>query len=106
MATSRARSPATAALLVQQELRFPLLRGLVFSVPAPWLFPTISGAVFADAAWTRQDGRERRLGSAGLGFFMGGGYFPALRWNYVWISPDLEHWSLQPRTQFTLGYNF
>ena len=96
----------TRTLLVQQELRFPLLRGLVFSVPAPWLFPTISGAVFADAAWTRQDGRERRLGSAGLGFFMGGGYFPALRWNYVWISPDLEHWSLQPRTQFTLGYNF
>src|SRR5206468_3384672 len=39
-------------ILVQGEARFPVLRGLTLAVPALWTFPTVNGAVFADAAWT------------------------------------------------------
>src|SRR5262249_9372765 len=34
----------------QVEARFPLLRRLVLAVPAPWMLPTLHGALFADGA--------------------------------------------------------
>lgn len=106
----------TQTLLLQHEVRFPVLRGLVFSVPAPWMFPTVSGALFTDAAWTWNDaaaggdpprGRvSDRIGSAGVGLFIGGGYYPALRWNYAWTTDDFRTFSHKPRTQFSLTYDF
>ena len=93
-------------VLAQQEFRLPLVRGLTFAIPSSWEFPTISAAAFADAAWTWDDGYMRRLGSVGTGLYFGGGYFPAFRWNFAWMTTDFRTFSLQPRTQFTIGYNF
>ena len=116
-------------VLLQQEVRFPLLSGLTLALPAPWVFPTVSGVGFANMAWAwdaggfvpvlindpvlaglleNQEGlgAQGHLGSVGAGFFIGGGYFPALRWNYAWPTQDFKSFGKRPRTQFTLGFNF
>ena len=117
-------------VLLQSEMRFPLLRGLVLGVPAPWMFPTVSGGAFVDAAWAWNGSQSvfvidedpndpqylqlveqripslRRLGSAGFSFWIGGGYFPAFRWNYAWLTDDFRTFTRHPRTQFTLDFNF
>jgi len=93
-------------VLLQQEIRFPLLRGLTLAVPAPWVFPTLNAAAFADLAWAWEGGVERRRGSVGTGVYVGGGYFPAIRWDFVWATPDFREYSRRPRTQFTIGFNF
>ena len=107
---------------VQQEIRFPLLSGLTVSLPMPWLFPTVSGVALADMAWAWdagtvaypvavaplvvQSGNQGRLGSVGAGFYIGGGYFPALRWTYSWPTADFKHFARKPATQFSIGFNF
>lgn len=97
-------------LLVQEELRFPLLRRLVLAVPTPWMFPTVSGALFAGAAWAWEDGFgepwTQRLGVAGFGVYLGGGYYPAVRWNFVWPTTDFRTFQSGPRTSFTIGFNY
>lgn len=113
-------------VLLQQEFRFPVLRGLTIALPTPWMFPTVSGAAFADYAWAwgGEDvllvdvpayylpgvdvgpGGNGHLGSVGVGFYLGGGPYPALRWNYVWQTADFRRFSVRPRTQFSIGYNF
>jgi Tol biopolymer transport system component len=96
----------TQTVLVQSELRFPLVRGLVFAIPAPWMFPTVTGAVFADAGWGWENGFQERLGSVGTSVFLGGGYYPVIRWNFVWRTEDWKTFSESPRTQFLIGVNF
>ena len=93
-------------VLVQQELRMPLLRGLTLAVPAPWELPTVSAAVFADAGWAWEDGIERHLGDFGTGVYLGGGFFPAIRWNFVWTTPDFQHYASHPSTHFSIGFNY
>jgi len=92
--------------LVQSELRFPVLRGLVLGIPAPWLFPTISGAAFVNAAWAWESPYRWEVGSAGFSFWIGGGYFPAFRWNYAWLTQDFSTFTRRPRTQFSLDFNY
>ena len=93
-------------MLLQQEVRFPLLRGLQLAIPVPWEFPTVSAALFSDAAWTWENGFTQRLGSVGAGFYVGGGYFPVLRWNLAWLTPNFRDYPKRPRTQFMIGFNF
>jgi hypothetical protein len=97
-------------LLLQEELRFPLLRRLVLAVPSPWEFPTVSGTMFAGAAWAWEDAFgprwDQRLGILGFGLYLGGGYYPAIRWNFVWTTTDFKRFAPGPRTQFTLGFNY
>jgi hypothetical protein len=97
-------------LLLQEELRFPLLRRLVVAVPSPWEFPTVSGTMFAGAAWAWEDAFgprwDQRLGILGFGLYLGGGYYPAVRWNFVWTTTDFRRFAPGPRTQFTLGFNY
>lgn len=93
-------------VLVQQEVRAPLLRGLVLALPSPWVFPTIGAAAFADAALAIEDGEEDHAGSVGAGVFIGGGYFPAIRWNFVWQTKDFIEYAHRPRTQFVIAFNF
>jgi hypothetical protein len=107
-------------LLAQSEVRFPLLRGLTLAFPTLWTFPTVSGAVFADAAWTwdRYGDGGATLGdvfartpdfdaaATGASFFIGGGFYPAFRWDYVWLTEDFRTFSRRPRTRFSLAYNF
>jgi hypothetical protein len=82
------------------------MRGLTFAIPVAWAFPPINGAVFADAAWIKYEELTERAGSVGAGFFLGGGYYPAIRWNFVWPTRDFTTYPKQPRTQFSIGYNF
>ena len=110
---------------VSQEFRFPLLNGLTIAVPTPWTFPTVSGIAFGTMAWAWDnaggvprpvgfnaggppDGLagQGHLGSVGGGFYIGGGYFPALRWTYAWATPDFRTYARRPRTQFSIGFNF
>ena len=94
--------------LLQQEFRFPVLRNLIVAVPGRWRFPTVTGAVFADAAWGRDVDFDfnTQLGAVGTAVFIGGIYMPALRWDFSWITPDFRHFSDHPRTQFSIGFNF
>jgi len=94
-------------LTLQQELRFPLVRGLVLAIPSPWMLPTISGALFTDVAWTR-DGSERdQYAVGGFGVYVGGGPYPAIRWNWIWESRDQETLrSRRPLMLFSIAYNY
>jgi hypothetical protein len=97
-------------LLVQQELRFPVLRRLVLAIPTAWEFPTVSGALYAGAAWAWNDAfssdSPHRLGVVGFGVYVGGGYYPAIRWNFSWPTEDFRTLPQRPRTQFTIGFNY
>jgi Tol biopolymer transport system component len=93
-------------VLVQQEVRFPILQGMTLAIPSAWVFPTVNGAVFADAAWTWNYGPPQRLGSAGTSLFIGGGYFPALRWDWAWLTPDFQTFSKRAYKRFSVGFNF
>jgi hypothetical protein len=93
-------------LLVQQEFRLPLVRGLTFALPRAWEFPTISTALFADWAMGVDEQFTERKGSVGAGAFIGGGYYPVIRWNFTWTTPDFQTFARRPRTQFLIGFNF
>jgi Tol biopolymer transport system component len=93
-------------LIIQQDVRFPLLRGVVLGVPSPWMLPPVSGVLIGDVAWAWDDGFEHRLGSLGAGWYIGGGYFPAIGVNYVWLTRDFQTFSDGPKTQFRLSFNF
>ena len=45
-------------------------------------------------------------GIAGFGLFLGGGYYPAFRWNFVWPTHDFKSFGPGPLTQFTIGFNY
>jgi Tol biopolymer transport system component len=92
--------------VVQEELRFPILQGMTLAIPSAWVFPTVNGAVFADAAWAWSYGPPERLGSVGTSFFIGGGYFPALRWDFAWLTPDFRTYSKRVYRRFSVGFNF
>jgi hypothetical protein len=107
---SRRALSGQQTLLVQEEIRFPLVRRLVIAIPSPWEFPTVSGVAYAGAAWTWDEAfGERwddRIGVVGLGLYLGGGYYPAIRWNFSWPTQDFRHFTSRPRTQFTIGFNY
>jgi hypothetical protein len=97
----------TRTVVAQQEVRFPLVRGLVLGFPAPWQLPTIGGAVFADAAVAWDGPRRAEAGVLGFGTWLGGGVFPAIRWNWLWITRDLGRLDdRRPRMLFSIAYNF
>lgn len=108
---------------VTQELRFPMVTGLTLAMPGGFTLPTVSGVAFGTMSWAWDEGGgiqpengltntgvlvpvQGHLGSVGAGFFVGGGYFPALRWNYAWLTSDFHTFSRHPRTQFSIGFNF
>ncbi|MFN8587085.1 MAG: hypothetical protein U0704_04720 [Candidatus Eisenbacteria bacterium] len=96
-----------SAASTQFEARFPIVRGLVLSVPQPWLFPTIHGAAFADGAWAWEYGDQTQVGVVGWSLFVGGGLYPALRWNWGWRTEDFQKFvSARPDMLFSIAYNF
>ncbi|MCE9627337.1 MAG: hypothetical protein K8R56_05425 [Candidatus Eisenbacteria bacterium] len=91
----------------QVEARFPVLRGIVLAVPAPWQLPTLHVALFADAAWASGEENRDRVADGGFALYLGGGFFPQFRWNWVWRSDDFKHLtSPKPTTFFTLDFGF
>jgi hypothetical protein len=100
----------TRTALVSQEFRMPLLRGLVLGVPSPWELPALNVAGFADMAWGWNRYGETwfvdQLGSVGYGLYLGGGVFPAIRWNWAFLTPDFQHYARRPVMQFLITYDF
>ena len=91
----------------QAELRFPLLRNLVVSVPSPWQIPTLHGAFFTDAAWAHGQQNMDKVSDGGFALYLGGGVYPELRWNWVWRSNDFRTLtSPAPTTYFTIDFTF
>ena len=93
-------------VVVQEEVRFPILRGMTLAIPSAWVFPTVNAAAFADAAWSWDYGPMQQLGSVGTSIFIGGGYFPALRWDFAWLTPDFHTYSKNVYKRFSVGFNF
>jgi hypothetical protein len=98
----------TQTLLASQEVRFPLLQGLVLGLPMRWGVPTVSAALLADMAWSKESDFDfsQRLGGAGFGIYLGGGYYPAFRWNWVWPTTDFRNFGHSPVTQFSIAFNY
>jgi len=93
-------------VLFNSELRLPLLVRVAFKVPGGALpFPTIKGALFFDAATSGDAGLDPWKGSLGVGFYLGGGYFPAVRFNLAWRT-DFNTVGSKPVREFTVGWNF
>ena len=89
------------------ELRFPLVRGLRLAVPSPWQLPTVNAALYADGTRAWSPGFMQELGVVGWAVYLGGGYYPAIRWNWSWTSQDLVHFdSGVPLHYFSIAYNF
>jgi hypothetical protein len=96
----------TKTVLAQTEIRFPLLRRFQLGIPAPIEFPQVSVALLADAALAGGTGqRLQRIGDVGAGVFVGGGYFPVLRFDFV-KRTNLVTIEKKTRTRFSIGYNF
>lgn len=91
----------------QMEARFPLVRGIVLAVPGRWQLPTLHGALFADAAWAGGEENIDRVADGGFALYLGGGFFPQFRWNWVWRSNDFKHLtSPKPGTYFTIDFGY
>jgi hypothetical protein len=89
------------------EARFPLVRGLTIAVPSPWQLPTVNAAVYGDGARTWTSFGSQELGVLGYAIYVGGGFAPALRWNWSWTSADFVHFdSRVPLHYFSIAYNF
>jgi hypothetical protein len=94
------------SLLVQQELRFPLLHNIRLGVPVDWTLPPISGAVFADLATTGDVGREfEPRASYGASVFLSSYFLPPIRVNFI-RRHDFQRAEKGYITEFVLGYSF
>jgi hypothetical protein len=93
-------------VLVNNELRLPLLARLALRTPSGTLaLPTIKGALFFDAGTSGDDGLNPWRGSLGFGFYLGGGYYPVVRFNVAWRT-DFDSVSSKPVKEFTVGWNY
>ena len=62
----------------------------------------LPGALFA----VFQRTPSLQAGSTGFSFYIGGGFYPAIRWDYVWLTEDFRNFTRRPRPAFSLAYNF
>jgi hypothetical protein len=97
----------TRSILVNQELRFPLLRGLRLRFPFGDLdLPGVEGALFFDVGQAWEETLPDRLrGSYGLSFRMGLGGFLVLRLDMA-RRTDLHTWPRQTHTEFFVGWDY
>jgi hypothetical protein len=93
-------------VLLEEELRMPLLRNVTFAVPALWTLPPVAGALFAHGAWGWDHSGLEQIGSAGFAFYIGGGYYPVFRWDVAWLTQKFDRYSHRPTTRFWIGYNY
>ncbi len=93
-------------LMLQTELRFPILRGMRMGFPLPMAFPRVNATLSAEMATAGESGeRFARLGTVGAGLFVGGGWFPVLRVDWL-KRTDLKRIEAPTYTRFTMGYLF
>ncbi len=96
----------TRTALAQSELRLPILGRTRLGAPLPIEFPRVSAALFVDGAVAGgTPSPVKRLGSIGAGVYVGGGWFPVLRLDWVKFT-DFRTIGRATHTQFTIGYLF
>jgi hypothetical protein len=96
------------AMLLSQEIRFPMVRHFVLSTPLGGLvFPSLQGVVFFDAAsaWYSGNPRLRPWGSFGLGLRLALGPFAAFKLDIAKLT-DFETVMKGTEFDFSLGWNF
>jgi hypothetical protein len=94
-------------LLLNQEIRFPLVQRLVVAMPTgPMDMPIFYGSVFVDAALAGDQAWGSDLfGSVGCGFFVGGGAYPRLRVDLAWPT-DFHSIADHADTEFSVGFGY
>lgn len=98
----------TRALLLNQELRFPLVAPFTLFLPPGRIgFPGIEGALLFDAgnAWEEHDAFPGLVGSYGFGARVPLGGVLALRFDYVWTT-DFEGATRGPDLDFFFGWDY
>ena len=96
----------TKTMFAQTEVRFPILARTRLGAPLPMEFPRVNVALFADAAMAGEFGRTfSRMGAVGAGIYVGGGFFPVMRLDFV-KRTDLRRIDPETHTQFSIGYIF
>jgi outer membrane protein assembly factor BamA len=98
----------TRSLLLNQEMRFPLLEGVAVGFPFGTIgLPSVQGALFLDAAqaWEEGESPDEVLGSFGLGLRTNLGGFLVLRLDFA-KRTDFE--TIKPKTDvdFFVGFNY
>ena len=102
---SRRAVTGTRLALGNAELRFPVVKSLILSLPGGGLrLPDIMGALFVEAASAGYGEWEDPLGGVGASLYMGGGYLPALRVDF--LKQYEGGWQPDLTTQFNVGFNF
>ena len=94
-------------LLINNELRFPLLDRLLVRFPFGYIdFPMFRGAIFVDAAKIEGfiDDTDW-IGSIGTGVEMNLGYLPVVRVNFS-RQTDFKSLESEVKVDFFLGFNF
>ena len=94
-------------LLINNELRFPLLDRLLVRFPFGYIdFPMFRGAIFVDAAKIEGYIDDTGwIGSVGTGVEMNLGYLPVVRLNFS-RQTDFESLDSDVKIDFFLGFNF
>jgi Tol biopolymer transport system component len=93
-------------LLANNELRLPALARIVLGFSGQRLpLPTIKGALFADVGAAGERELDTWRGSLGFGIYVGGGYFPIVRFNTAWRT-DFATLKRKPVREFFVGWNF
>jgi len=98
----------TRAVIFNQEVRFPILRGFALGLPMGTVeLPGIQGAVFFDAgqAWEDENVPDDLRGSYGLSFRMGLGGFLVLRYDMA-RRTDFHRWPAGVHNEFFVGWNY
>ena len=106
----------THAVMLNQELRFPIFDFLGLGIPAQEIrLPGIQGAIFGDVgkAWYDQAAATSTLGSYGLSFRMALGPLAVLRldWGNRFTTGTYDAYGLSPNLKerflsFFFGYNY
>ena len=95
-------------LLLNQEMRFPLLEGVAVGFPFGTIgFPPVQGALFLDTgqAWEEGETPEEVLGSFGLGLRTNLGGFLVLRLDFA-KRTDFETINKKTEVDFFVGFNY
>ncbi|OGC90860.1 MAG: hypothetical protein A2W25_13080 [candidate division Zixibacteria bacterium RBG_16_53_22] len=93
-------------LLVNNELRFPLINDLYIGLPiGDMRLQAIRGALFFDVGDAWEDKFDRLYGSVGFGFRVALGYFTVLRFDFA-RRTDFRSFGNHYNFDFFFGWNF
>jgi outer membrane protein assembly factor BamA len=97
----------TRVLIMNQEVRFPIIDRLVLRMPmGAFDMPIFYGSLFADAAWTGDAAwAHHPIGAVGAGIYVGGGPYPRLRVDFARVH-DFHSFAPHWDTEFSVGFNF